>query len=129
MTNSIIHVSFLYIKVYVYRVIHSKPYLHTVCDGNRCDVVQTVSHEKLESHIKSREKSKVLASHTWIGVGFFCRRGFIYRNSLRKLWTVPSGVSSRGWPRQKEGTARRSGSLISSSTSMRLTTNDEVSWK
>lgn len=88
--------------------------------------MQCVTWKTQETH---EDERKVLSSGrprlNWSLI--LCGQGFIYMNSLKKLFTVPSGVSSRGCPRQKEGTRRRSGSLISTSTSRRLWGSDTTS--
>lgn len=104
-------------------MIHSKPFLYIhkrVEDVIDADVMLCSVTWRTQVTHEEREKCLVLAGHTYRGVWFFCGRGFIYMNSWRKLFTVPSGVSSTGSPTQKEGTTRSSGSLISDSTSMLL---------
>lgn len=73
MTNSIIHVislSFISKCVYTVWSIQSHIFIGEWKMWWKQMWCSAVSHEQLESHMKRREKSKVLAGHTWIGVGF-----------------------------------------------------------
>lgn len=114
MTNSIWCTSLSFLPVCIQAIQSHKSAGNVInTDVMLCTVTRVTREDR-------REKGDVLVGHICKGVWFAASEGFIYMNSLRKLFTVPSGVSSTGCPRQMEGTARRSGSLISRSISVKL---------